>query len=197
MNSALSEKQTLRGIARTRRRDLAAAAGVEAAAAIRDQFARALMPAAGTYVAGYWPMADEADVRPLLDHLQSAGCRCLLPVMQGKESPLLFRAWAAGDRLTRNRFGIFEPGPAADAATPDLLLVPLLAFDDAGRRLGQGGGYYDRTLAERRAHAAGPPAVGIAFAGQQVDRVPHDGFDQRLDWVVTETGAIPFQDPRE
>lgn len=144
---------------------------------------------AGTVVAGYWPLGDEIDVRPLLHHLARTGGRPVLPVMQGPGLPLRFRAWAPGQALRPGPFGVQEPGPEAPELVPSLVLVPLLAFDRTGMRLGYGAGFYDRTLALLR--AGGPvTAVGIGHAAQEVPAVPHDGLDQPLDWVVTDRDAI-------
>jgi 5-formyltetrahydrofolate cyclo-ligase len=121
--------------------------------------------------------------------LAAQGHALCLPVVQGRGKPLLFRAWRRGDALVRGSLGIPAPGPEAAPLVPGLLLVPLLAFDREGFRLGHGAGYYDMTLAGLR--AAGPVlAVGIAYAGQEVARVPREVHDQSLDWVITESEAI-------
>ena len=113
-----------------------------------------------------------------------------VPVILAKATPLRFRAWGPGVRMVAGEFGaeIPEEGPWVE---PDVLIVPLLAFDARGYRLGYGGGFYDRTLAGLRARH-GVLAVGFAFAAQEVDVVPVDGFDQRLDAVVTEQGVRRF-----
>ncbi len=120
--------------------------------------ARARLPPAAAaksgIVSGFSPIADEFRVWPLLRRLAGAGYRLALPVMQGKAKPLLFRAWAPGDEMDRAVWGIAEPKPDKPAVEPDILIVPLLAFDRAGYRLGYGGGFYDRTLAGLRAHKA-------------------------------------------
>ncbi len=145
--------------------------------------------APGAVVAGYWPRGDELDVRDLLQALHGAGYGCALPVVTDPGRALAFRRWRPGGALKAGRFGIMEP--AADAATvvPDMVIAPLLAFDRSGYRLGYGAGYYDRTLRELR-RAGRVVAAGIGFEGQRVDSVPHDESDERLDWVVTETGAV-------
>ncbi len=139
-------------------------------------------------VAGYWPMAGEADVRPLLEALARRGCPVVLPAVVAKDQPLLFRRWHPGMPLEAGRHGTFHPPPHSPALRPDLLLMPLLAFDRRGGRLGYGGGYYDRTLAALRGERPAT-AVGIAYAAQEMDALPHEPHDQRLDWVVTETSA--------
>jgi len=141
-------------------------------------------------VCGFWPLRDEVDVRPALEALAARGRACALPVVRGRGLPLLFRRWAPGDRLVpRGPFGIAEPGEDAPEVAPRVLLVPLLAFDRRGGRLGYGAGFYDRTLARLR--AAGPVlAVGVAMSWQEVASVPCDGLDQRMDRIVTEAGTI-------
>ena len=108
-------------------------------------------------------------------------------------APLLFRRWTPGAELTISGFGVSEPGADAAEARPEIVVVPLLGFDGEGRRIGYGGGYYDRTLAALRKGGNRPlTAVGAAFAGQRLDRAPEESFDQRLDWIVTEAGATQF-----
>ncbi len=143
----------------------------------------------GVVVSGYWPRADEIDCRPLMHELAGRGCQVCLPVVVAKSQPLQFRAWGgtAGE-LVPGPFDVCEPPAAADLITPQVLLVPLLAFDGHGIRLGYGGGYYDRSLADLRA-AARTTAIGVAFAAQRAADLPRGPYDQALDWIVTDTGA--------
>jgi 5-formyltetrahydrofolate cyclo-ligase len=141
-------------------------------------------------VAGYWPLGSELDIRPLLLHLHEAGRTAALPVSGPKGTPLIFRAWGPETALREGRFGIREPEEGAPVVVPALLFVPLLAFDWRGHRLGYGAGYYDRTLAGLRAGGGPVLAVGIGFADQEVDAVPHGPYDQPLDWIVTERFSI-------
>jgi 5-formyltetrahydrofolate cyclo-ligase len=134
-------------------------------------------------------MPDELRVWSLLRRLGAEGFRLALPVMQGKGLPLLFRAWKQGDALDKGTWDIAEPKADKPVLEPDVVLVPLLAFDRKGWRLGYGGGFYDRTLAYLRAHKA-VAAVGLGYDGQEVDWVPHASYDQRLDWVLTPSGPI-------
>lgn len=138
-------------------------------------------------VAGYWPMADEIDPRPLMARLAGAGAGLALPVVVGPGRALEFRVWAPGQVLEPGPHGTCHPPVSAPVVRPDLVLVPLLAFDQRGMRLGYGGGFYDRTL-ERLRGQGGVVAVGVAFAVQQVARVPGDVHDQALDMVLTENG---------
>ncbi|WP_299397448.1 5-formyltetrahydrofolate cyclo-ligase [Pelagibius sp.] len=190
-------KRTLRRSARAVRASAAAAdtaAGQRAAAALCAQFLSAFAPGPGTVVSGYWPMADEIDPRPLLQALGEAGCRLTLPALAGKGRPLEFRVWAPGDTLLPAALGTQEPLPEKPVFEPQVLLVPLLAFDGEGYRLGYGGGFYDRSLALLRGRSD-ILAVGVAYAAQQVAAVPHDGNDQRLDAVVTEAAVLRFGPP--
>jgi len=128
---------------------------------------------------------------PLLGRLWRAGFGCGLPVVAGKGRALIFRDWRPGAVLRTGPYRIAEPGADAAVVSPSHLLVPLLAYDSQGYRLGYGGGYYDRSLRELRA-AKRVLAIGIAYSEQQVDQVPHDETDERLDWIVTERGAMPL-----
>jgi 5-formyltetrahydrofolate cyclo-ligase len=143
-----------------------------------------MTPPPGTIVAGFLPLPGEIDLRPLLLRLAEAGCRIALPVTPPPGHALTFRHWRPGAPLLREAFGTFAPlGPPL---SPDLLLVPLLAFDRRGHRLGYGGGYYDRTLAALP-HAL---AIGCGFACQELDEVPAGPYDARLAMVATEHGLI-------
>ena len=136
-------------------------------------------------------MRDELDPRPTLSELSARGCRIALPMVVGKGEPLLFRAWDGDEPLQDGPYGTMQPGDDADVLEPLLLLVPMLAFDRAGRRLGYGGGFYDRTLAALRGRFA-VQAIGIAYAEQEVEAVPAGPEDARLDGVVTERAFIDF-----
>ncbi|GAB4224498.1 MAG: hypothetical protein Tsb0032_29230 [Kiloniellaceae bacterium] len=164
-------------------------AGGPAAAALRDLFLATVTLKADQVVSGYWPMSDEIDPRPLMMALAGAGHRLALPAIRAAGQPLDFRAWAPGDPLQPAGFGTQEPQATAADLTPQVLLVPLLAFDAAGYRLGYGGGFYDRSLALLR-DAGDTLAVGLAFAAQQVAAVPREATDQPLDLVVTESGLV-------
>ncbi len=143
-------------------------------------------PQPGAVVAGFWPMGEEIDIRPLLLALQGRGHVLALPVTPRRGQPLRFRRWGFGQGLVAGPYGTSQPGPEAPEVTPDFLLVPLLAFDVAGHRLGYGGGYYDRTL-------AGLPqaqALGVAFACQRVAALPHGPYDMPLPRIATEAGLF-------
>tara|TARA_R110002073_G_scaffold43462_1_gene120973 strand:+ start:10994 stop:11563 length:570 start_codon:yes stop_codon:yes gene_type:complete len=145
--------------------------------------------APGAVVSGYWPLPGEIDPRPLMAELAARGARLVLPVIVAPGEPLIFREWRPGEPLQRRVFGLMEPAESAPELVPDILLVPLLAIDSDGNRLGFGKGYYDRTLAGLRA-AGTPLAIGLAYEAQVVAAVPVDEFDQPLDWLVTTQRAI-------
>jgi 5-formyltetrahydrofolate cyclo-ligase len=140
----------------------------------------------GGIVSGYWPLAGEFDPRPAMDRLAGRGHPLALPRVRGWGRPLAFHAWRPGNPLTAGPFQVLEPSPDAPVVNPRILLVPLLAFDRAGRRLGYGAGYYDMALRDLRAQSPAPFAIGVAFAAQEVDEVPTGPRDQMLDAVVTE-----------
>jgi 5-formyltetrahydrofolate cyclo-ligase len=182
-------KAALRHTAMDRRIEAAASAGADAGVLIRDLALPVLDAGPGDAVSGFWPMRHEIDPRPLMEAVHAAGATCCLPVVERKAAPLGFRRWTPGDRLEPAAFGTREPHPDAPAVVPTHLLVPLLVFDREGYRLGYGGGFYDRTIAALRERAP-VLTVGIAYAAQEIDAVPHDALDARLDWVVTEAEAI-------
>ncbi|WP_439597134.1 5-formyltetrahydrofolate cyclo-ligase [Falsiroseomonas sp.] len=155
-------------------------------AALTDHLLRECPPPPGATVAGFWPMGAEIDIRPLLHALHARGHRIALPVTPKRGQPLAFRAWQPGDTLARGPLGTSQPSADQPPLTPDWLLVPLLAFDRAGHRLGYGGGYYDRTLAI----LPGATAIGVAYAAQEVDEVPVGVDDAPLDAIATERGVI-------
>lgn len=193
MTSLADQKNRLRRTATARRE--AMAPGNDIGESLRARFDDIDRATGGmgwaTAVSGFWPIGSEANVMPLLLALGGRGLDMALPVVPRRGEPLVFRRWRPDDPVDRGPFGIGEPQAAAPELEPDLLLVPLLAFDRAGGRLGYGGGYYDRTLARLRARKR-ILAVGVAYAAQECATVPRDGHDARLDWVLTETAAIPM-----
>lgn len=167
-------------------------AGERMAAAFPDS----LVPPVGSVVAGYWPFRTEIDPRPLMRALAERGARLALPRTPPKGSPagLSFHLWDEAEALAPGGFGVHEPRADAPPVEPDLVLVPLLAFDRTGARLGYGAGHYDRTLPALRARP-GFRAIGLAFAAQEVDRLPAEAHDAPLDGIVTETAYIEAMRP--
>lgn len=140
----------------------------------------------GGVIAVYWPIRSEISTRPLLERLARAGYGTALPVMTAAAKPLHFRLWAPGDELAKGPLGLFEPLPGAAEVEPDLIFLPLACFDARGHRIGYGGGNFDATLAALRARRK-IVAIGLAYADQEVDAIPHEAHDQRLDFVITES----------
>jgi 5-formyltetrahydrofolate cyclo-ligase len=173
--------------AELRQRALARRAGFDPA--LGELLARHVLagapPPAGALVAGFWPMGSEIDIRPLLRALEVRGHALALPVTPRRGAPLSFRRWRFGEELGRGPLGTCQP-LSGEVVTPDMLLVPLLAFDRAGRRLGYGGGFYDRTLAA----LPGAVVLGVAYAAQEVLEVPAGPEDALLPRVATEAGIV-------
>ena len=142
-------------------------------------------------VSAYIAIGDEPDAGPLMKALREHGCAIVLPRVVGKEKPLAFHRYEAGAKLMPGPFGLSQPGTDWPLADPDVLIVPLLAFDAEGNRLGYGAGFYDRTLAGLRARKK-VLAVGYALSKLERDEVPHHEGDQKLDWIVTEKIARKF-----
>jgi 5-formyltetrahydrofolate cyclo-ligase len=145
--------------------------------------------ARGTVVSGFSPIRSEINPLPLLRKLADAGASLALPVIVGRGQPLLMRAYAFGDALEARQWGIREPMTAAAEVWPDILIVPLLAFDRRGNRIGHGAGYYDMTINALRARKA-VTAVGVAYAVQEALEIPVTERDARLDLVLTERETI-------
>lgn len=162
------------------------ARGDQAAATAR--LAGVLQAYRGLVLAGYWPMGDEIDPRPAMATHRGPVC---LPVVAGKGQPLIFRRWRPGDTLEAGSFGTSHPRPNAPQLRPQVLIVPMLAFDDQGNRLGYGGGFYDRTL--MRLHRQQPvTAIGFAWGGQQLPAIPSGQHDVEMDIIVTDSGLWRF-----
>ena len=147
--------------------------------------------APGAIVSGFSPMKSEINPIPLMRKLFDAGAQLALPVIAGRGKPLIMRAWKFGDPFKAGQWGIREPVAEAAEVYPDILIVPLAAFDRHGHRIGFGAGYYDMTIAALRAKKK-VTAVGIAFAVQEIERVPTTDRDARLDFMLTEREVIDF-----
>ena len=146
----------------------------------------------GIIVSGYSPIRGELDPVPLMRQLAERGAQLALPAVMARGKSLAFRAWSPSDRLMLGPLGILEPSPAAAEMIPDIMLVPLAAFDRAGHRIGYGAGHYDFTLAHLRKIKL-ITAIGLAFAAQEIEAVPALSHDVALDYVLTETEAFDFR----
>ena len=171
-------------------------ARVEAHAAVGETAGLALAQAGlpvsrgdSEVVSGFFPFKNEITVLPLLAMLVSDGWTSCLPIVMGEGEALTFRTWMPGEPTRPGVWDIPIPLDAAAKVEPDILLVPMLAFDRQGFRLGYGGGYYDRTLAALRARKS-VTAIGIAYSGQEIAEVPRGSWDEPLDWIMTERGAF-------
>jgi 5-formyltetrahydrofolate cyclo-ligase len=191
VDAVSQEKTELRRDAAARRDALPAEArkvGAETIAA--RAFPLAIAP--GTIVSGFMPLKSEINPLPLMKALAEAGATLALPKIAGRSKPLIMRAWQWGAPLEAGQWGIREPKADAPEVDPDILLVPLLAFDRTGHRIGYGAGYYDMTIARLRSRKT-VTAVGIAFAMQEVSAVPTTERDALLDLVLTEREVIEIK----
>lgn len=191
IDSSQNLKNSFRALALARRDALSAAEREAAAAAVAATLLPVEMPA-GTIVAGYAPIGSELDPYPLLQALAAKGAMLALPVVIARDHALIFRAFAPGDVMVRGAYGIFQPSSDAPDVDPDIVLVPLAAYDRAGHRIGYGRGYYDRTLQSLRTIKK-ITVIGLAFAVQEIDIVPRLAHDEQLDCVLTERGLIDLR----
>ena len=182
-------------------RKAAEAARAVAHAALKDTAALTLArtgldfagPLPGRAVSAFIPFGDEIDTRPLLAKLAAEGFTTCVPVVVKPATPLEFRAWVLGEETVPGRWNIPVPPETAKVVEPDVLLVPLLAFDRRGYRLGYGGGFFDRTI-ERLRGLKPVVAIGVAYSAQRVDEVIRGEHDQKLDWILTESGPVQAED---
>ncbi len=186
----MNPKRSHRDEARARRATLARA--IPDHAALLGEYADALEVAAGAMVAGYVSLPDEADPHILLKKLVDKGCELCFPRVAERDKALIFHRWQPGGVFEPGAFGVPEPSAHWPETTPSVLLVPMLAFDAEGHRLGYGGGYYDRTLEALR-KTGSIRAIGVAFSGQEVASLPRQAHDQQLDMIVTELGVRRFK----
>ncbi|MBN9004501.1 MAG: 5-formyltetrahydrofolate cyclo-ligase [Rhizobiales bacterium] len=188
---AQSEKDILRVAALARRDALSVQERASAALAIAAHLPP-LDIRPSMVVAGYAPIRSEIDPVQLMQKFAGRGATLALPAISARNASLVFRQWTPGDALVRGMFGISEPPATALKVIPDIVLVPLAAFDRAGHRVGYGGGYYDRTFARLR-QLKPVTAIGLAFAAQEIPQVPALSHDVRLDFVLTETDIFDFR----
>lgn len=188
-----SDKNDLRQAALARRDALGVAERIGAARRLSELNVPVAV-ARGVIVSGFFPIRGEIDPMPLMHVLSDAGATLALPVVNGRDRPLAFREWAPDAPLVRGPHGTREPVMTAPEVEPDILLVPLAAFDRDGHRIGYGAGYYDRTL-ERLRSSKPIIAIGVGFAVQEIERVPSSEHDARLDLVLTDKEVIDLRRP--
>jgi 5-formyltetrahydrofolate cyclo-ligase len=190
MSSEASSKNKLRVAVLARRDALSVQERASAARAIAARMPPLdLTPS--TVVAGYAPIRSEIDPAQLMQRFAAAGAALAMPAISARNAALAFRAWKLDDALVPGAFGISEPPATAGEVVPDIVLVPLVAFDRSGHRIGYGAGYYDRTLASLRRQKT-VTAIGLAFAVQEIAQVPALPHDARLNYVLTETDLFGF-----
>src|SRR5258708_3136277 len=188
---ASSSKADLRAAALAKRDALSDKQRIAAAKAVATRgLPFEIMP--GMVGSGCSPIRSEIDPVPLMRTLAAGGARLALPAVMARGKSLAFRAWSPNDRLMLGPLGILEPSPAAAEIIPDIMLVPLAAFDRLGHRIGYGAGHYDHTLAHLR-KIKPVTAIGIAFAAQEIKSVPALQHDVALDYVLTETQMFDFR----
>jgi len=196
MVRTMTSKSELRKLAREKRKSVAHPnIGVELAA-----YVGLLKISRGSVVGGYHALPDEADPALLLQALVAGGCHIAFPRIVAPGLPLEFHLVPDGEVLQRGAYGIHEPAAHWPSVMPHLLLVPLLAFDRSGHRLGYGGGFYDRTLFAYRSggasrHGTGAiRAIGLAYAAQEMESLPAEAHDMKLDGILTERGLTKYKE---
>lgn len=188
--AAMLSKTELRKLAREKRKSLSHA---DIGAALAAHAAALKLPP-GAVVGGYHALPHEADPALLLKALVGEGCHIAFPRIVARDQPLEFHLVPDGEVLTPGTFGVHEPQADWPYAMPHLLLVPLLAFDKSGHRLGYGGGFYDRTLHAYRSGASRLRAIGVGYAAQELENIPAEAHDMALDGILTENGLLSFQE---
>lgn len=193
-------KQELRITARKHRQDLfkdRPTAADKAAFVAASNFVKNNELKSGQCIACYWSIGDEISTAPLLDILLQSDVVIALPKIPPEPGPLIFKKWQTGTKMVKAKFGLMEPSGEAETLRPEIIVMPLLAFDKAGNRLGYGGGYYDRSLSALTSSAPKNSSnriktIGFAYDGQEVNAIPTDDLDHRLDELVTEKRYIDF-----
>lgn len=185
----MADKRQLRREALERREWLAEAFTRESAVALWAHLISVLPVVGGLTIGGYHATREELSLTMVLHELEMRGFSLALPVIDRVVHEMRFVPWSDGEALKKGAYGLMEPRDQEVTAYPEILLLPLLAFDAAGYRLGYGGGYYDRYLAARKAEGRSPLCIGIGYAGQAMLQLPHEAHDMPMDWVVTEEYA--------
>ncbi len=189
MSSISLNKNHIRIEALAKRERLAVEAALLASEAICVRLIQ-IVSGSATVLAGYRSIRGEVDVSGALAGCEAMGLRLCLPVVEAVDKPLYFRKWRFGEVLERGRYGVEVPEAGAGASRPDAVLVPLVAFDRGGQRLGYGAGYYDRTIRHLRTLAKRPLMIGVGYSIQEVEQIPVDRFDEKLDMIITEKDVI-------
>jgi 5-formyltetrahydrofolate cyclo-ligase len=184
-------KTTLRGQALRARNALAEADRVRLSEAVAGRAGEIIISLLPDCVALYRPIGSECDTRSLMVKAASTGAEIALPAIIDKTT-IVFRRFAQGDTLVAGGFGTRSPSAQAPTLQPDVIVLPVVAFDRAGMRLGYGRGFYDRAITSQREAGRDPKLLGIAFAVQEVSGIPHEPHDVRLDWVVTDKEILDF-----
>jgi 5-formyltetrahydrofolate cyclo-ligase len=169
---------------------------IEMSIAAGEHAAEVLVFDPGAVVSGFWPIRSEIDPRPLMSALQQKGARLCLPVVMDKTT-IIFRQLLPGAPLVETGFSTAGPGPGAEVLNPQIILVPLSAFDRHGGRLGYGAGFYDRAIEKICASGIQPLLAGFAFSCQEVKLVPMEAHDQRLNMIFTERGLSEIDKLKE
>jgi len=195
MNQSKDLKKQLRLQALGRRDALETPWRVETSLAMADTLARELVFDPGTIISGFWPIRSEVDIRPGLSALRDAGARLCLPAIVDR-GIIVFRELVRDAPMVEMGFGTAGPGPEAAVLDPDIMLVPLAAFDARGHRIGYGAGFYDRAIARLQSAGRKPRLIGIAFDCQQVERVPEEAHDVVIPEILTESGLRRFMPDR-
>lgn len=191
MISLKEQKNSVRREALARRDGLDRTWRIEVSLRIAEIGAAGIDAGPGAVVAGFLPIRSEIDLRPLLSALREKGARICVPVVRDKQT-IVFRELDRGARLIESGFGTVGPGPDAAVLDPDIMLMPLAAFDRRGHRLGYGAGYYDRAIARMHERGLKPRLIGTAYSCQQVERVPDEDHDVPLHEILTEHGLRQF-----
>lgn len=189
MQHILLDKKSLRAQAQAAREAIAPQAAKAAAKIVAAHLLK-LIPADAKIIAGYRAMRGELDISEAMTQLAARGHALCLPVIEEPGLPLFFRRWQMGQKLIKGVYDIDIPPASEPQVIPDIVIVPLLAFDASGHRLGFGAGYYDRTIERLREPGKAIQMIGAAFALQQLERIPAEAHDAHLDAVVTEKGIL-------
>ena len=187
-------KAALRQAALARRDGLDPVARIEMSMALADHGSQAVDIDPGSVVAGFFPIRTEIDLRPLMDRLRERGARLCVPAVIDRTT-IVFRELVKGASVVSTGFGTVGPGPEADILDPDIILMPLAAFDAEGNRIGYGAGHYDRAISRLHAKSRLPRLIGCAFSVQEVEAVPAEPHDVKMHAALTEKGLHSFLTP--